>query len=154
MVVATDGSRSAQAAVRLALEVARSSGREVVFVTVWRQPHADLGIPVRSATEVARSWALDTLAAARREAHEAGVAATSLSRQGRPDREICEVAARLGARMIVLGSHGWGLFEGAFLGSVAHDVLRRAPCPVLVLPDAPWVTREAAATSGRVLSRP
>jgi len=45
---------------------------------------------------------------------------------------IIAVAKDLGAEVVVLGSHGSGLFEG-LLGSTGTKLARRAPCPVLVL---------------------
>ncbi len=93
-----------------------------------------LGVPVRSAIEVARNWAEDTLADARREAEAAGLRTTAVSRRGRPAEEICAVARELDAEMIVLG-HSAGAVEAAFLGSVAREVLEEAACPVLVVPE-------------------
>ena len=44
------------------------------------------------------------------------------------------VAAERSARMIVLGSHGWGAIKSALYGSTAAGVMRHAPCPVLMVP--------------------
>ncbi|NUT51497.1 MAG: universal stress protein [Saccharothrix sp.] len=38
------------------------------------------------------------------------------------------------ARLLVVGSHGKGAAKRMFVGSVSHDVVERAPCPVAVLP--------------------
>ncbi|GIF02767.1 universal stress protein [Actinoplanes siamensis] len=38
-----------------------------------------------------------------------------------------------GTRLIVVGSHGHGLFTGTLLGSTAVQLLRHADCPVLVV---------------------
>jgi nucleotide-binding universal stress UspA family protein len=35
--------------------------------------------------------------------------------------------------MIVVGSHGRGALGRALIGSVSDQVVRRAPCPVLVV---------------------
>ena len=51
---------------------------------------------------------------------------------GRPASEIIEEARRMGAELIVLGSHGRGAVASALLGSVANEVVDHAPCPVLV----------------------
>ena len=53
--------------------------------------------------------------------------------EGDPAREICRAAAELGAQAIVLGSRGRGGVARFFLGSVALDVVRNAPCPVLTV---------------------
>jgi nucleotide-binding universal stress UspA family protein len=52
---------------------------------------------------------------------------------GPADREILRVAREWGVGLIVMGAHG-GSLDSALFGSVAHKVVRRAPCPVLVLP--------------------
>jgi nucleotide-binding universal stress UspA family protein len=43
-------------------------------------------------------------------------------------------AQRLAADYIVVGSHGHGALFGAFIGSTASQLLKKAPCPVLVVP--------------------
>ncbi|PLX83870.1 MAG: universal stress protein [Desulfuromonas sp.] len=53
---------------------------------------------------------------------------------GPPALGILEAAERLGADLVVMGSHGKGLLKHAFLGSVAERVLRKAPSPIMVVP--------------------
>jgi nucleotide-binding universal stress UspA family protein len=52
--------------------------------------------------------------------------------EGRPDQEILAYAEDINADLICLGSHGEGQ-RREFLGSNADHVLRRAPCPALVV---------------------
>lgn len=54
--------------------------------------------------------------------------------QGPTVEKILEEQRRLEADLIVLGSHGHGALFDLLVGSVAEGVLRRAPCPVLVVP--------------------
>lgn len=54
--------------------------------------------------------------------------------QGEPGEALCRVAHHRRADEIVLGTRGVGRFVG-LLGSVAHEVLHRAECPVLVIPE-------------------
>lgn len=49
-------------------------------------------------------------------------------------REILLQAEQIKADVIVLGSHGRSGFERLLLGSIADKVLRRAPCPVMIVP--------------------
>lgn len=49
-------------------------------------------------------------------------------------REILDQIDSLQADLVVIGSHGRTGFEKLLLGSVAEHVLRKAPCPVLVVP--------------------
>lgn len=46
---------------------------------------------------------------------------------------ISETAKKLGAELIVMGTHGRTGLAHVFLGSVAERTLRRAPCPVLTI---------------------
>ncbi len=54
-------------------------------------------------------------------------------RQGSPWPEIAAVLEEREIDLIVLGTHGRGLLGQIFLGSVAEQVLRHAPCPVLTV---------------------
>ena len=49
-------------------------------------------------------------------------------------REIAQYAASQGADLIVVGTHGYGPVRRLVLGSVADQVVRMAPCPVLMVP--------------------
>jgi nucleotide-binding universal stress UspA family protein len=56
--------------------------------------------------------------------------------EGHVARTILDVATELAADAIVVGTHGRRGVEHLMLGSVAERVLRRALCPVLVVPPA------------------
>ncbi len=51
---------------------------------------------------------------------------------GDPGHVICEVATRLPAAVVVLGTHGRGGIKRAIIGSTSDHVVRHCPCPVLV----------------------
>ena len=53
---------------------------------------------------------------------------------GRPSERIVELAKRWPADLIVMGSHARRGVERVLLGSVAEEVMRHAPCPVLIVP--------------------
>ncbi len=61
------------------------------------------------------------------------VPTTFLIWEGDPADSILEAAQAEGADLIVVGSHGRGGLERALIGSVSDQVIRRAPCPVLVV---------------------
>ena len=46
---------------------------------------------------------------------------------------ICAYAGRIGADLVVVGTHGRSGVEHMLIGSVAEKVVRHAPCPVLTL---------------------
>ena len=47
---------------------------------------------------------------------------------------IAEAAHEVDAGLIVVGTHGWGGFRSAVLGSVARGLLHASCCPVLSIP--------------------
>ena len=68
--------------------------------------------------------------AARLEAE--GVRAVPVALAGRAAAEITVYAAEAGAGLIALTTHGRTGVRRALLGSIAEEILRQAPCPVLV----------------------
>lgn len=63
-----------------------------------------------------------------------GVEATPLLVQGPTVDTILLEADRLGADLIVVGSHGHGAVYDLLIGSISEGVVRRASVPVLVVP--------------------
>lgn len=61
---------------------------------------------------------------------------------GLAGRKIIETAHRVNAQLIVLATHG---SKSMLLGTVSQYVLRRAPCPVLIVPAVPARTQPAVA---------
>jgi nucleotide-binding universal stress UspA family protein len=55
---------------------------------------------------------------------------------GHPIPAILRVLDSQGISLIVMGTQGKGFIKELFLGSVAHNVSRMAPCPVLLIPPA------------------
>lgn len=53
---------------------------------------------------------------------------------GRPVPEILRVVKEIGCTCLVLGRHGRGAILEAILGSVSHNVIRKAEVPVLIVP--------------------
>lgn len=54
-------------------------------------------------------------------------------KEGSPFVEIVRYAREQNVDLIVMGTHGRRLLAHMLLGSVAEQVLRKAPCPVLVV---------------------
>lgn len=51
---------------------------------------------------------------------------------GSPTRVVVEKAQEWGADLIVVGTHGYGFWSRALLGSVSNSIVHHAPCSVLV----------------------
>lgn len=56
-----------------------------------------------------------------------------LIRNGAPFLEIIRCAEQIRADLIVCGTHGRSSLKHALMGSVAEKVVRKSPCPVLVV---------------------
>lgn len=54
---------------------------------------------------------------------------------GDPAHEICSVAKARAADLIVIATHGYSGLKHFTIGSVAENVVRHAPCPVLTVRD-------------------
>ncbi len=61
---------------------------------------------------------------------------------GHPVSVILDVLKTTDISMIVLGTQGKGSIAEIFLGSVAHNISRFAPCPILLIPPADRDSRE------------
>ena len=137
IVVGTDGSRTALAAVQHAVGLAQLTGATLHIVSARHPAYslagaAELGPtgldPVAAANESAAA-ALDEALA---EAKAAGVAAERHDPAGPPADCLVEIAKRVSADVIVVGSRG---MHGArrVLGSTPNSVSHHAPCHVLLV---------------------
>lgn len=63
---------------------------------------------------------------------------------GDADEAIVACAAELEVELIIMGKHRLGFVEHLLAGSVAEKVIRRAPCPVLIVqhPEHEFVVQE------------
>jgi nucleotide-binding universal stress UspA family protein len=52
---------------------------------------------------------------------------------GTPETKIVETAALMKADLVIVGSHGYNLWERLLLGSVSDSVVHKAPCSVMVV---------------------
>jgi nucleotide-binding universal stress UspA family protein len=82
--------------------------------------------------ELREEW--DRLAETVHDLRERGIDAESLMVRGKAVDCILEEAGRLGADLIVMGSHGHGALYRSVVGSVSEGVLRSTSCPVLIVP--------------------
>ena len=144
ILIATDGSASAQAAIAAGLELARDQHADVVFAhvvpsyqVVPAQASGLSSVQPRDLSQADRR-ALEQAAAA---AESSGVTATTELLVGDPADEIVAHADSIDADAIVVGCRRHGAVADALLGSVSQWVLREARRPVLVVPGAPTLTR-------------
>jgi len=66
--------------------------------------------------------------------HQQGLEAEALLVQGPTTDTLLEMADKVSADLIVIGSHGRSALFRAFVGSVSEQVLKESKVPVLVVP--------------------
>jgi nucleotide-binding universal stress UspA family protein len=140
IVVGTDGSDTANQAVRQAVDLARSVGAKLELVSAYEPvPAQRLKAERRDAPEDLQ-WAINpredvdtTLEAAADTAREAGVPVDVYPRQGDPADAILDVAEEQEADLIIVGNKGMTGAKRFLLGSVPNKVSHHAPCSVLII---------------------
>lgn len=142
VLLATDGSETATAAVQYVAAFPFPAGTEVTVVSVIKDVLRETEIETltpeqwdafehtRGTTEVEVD---DIVAKAASTLQNAGHTATTEIRTGHPAAEIIAAAAALDADLIVVGSHGLTGFKRFLLGSVSNQVLQSAGRSVLIV---------------------
>ncbi len=92
----------------------------------------DTGDVAQAMAAVEKNAAGKLRALARRWAKRCPVQTAQLT--GQPVGAILARAAATKAAFIVMGSHGHGAVFDLLVGSTTHGILRKARCPVLVVP--------------------
>ena len=139
ILVAVDGSPSADKAVDAAVLLAKSSGAvlQLLYVSYFDSetddeaaeriswlPESVVGSASRQAQAI-----LDHAA----EHIPAGVKFRCHRETGNPAKKIVEFAEKNGSDMIVVGGRGLGLVERFLMGSVSQAVMEAAKCTVIVV---------------------
>lgn len=134
ILIATDGSSGARAAVENGLELAEETGADVLFVAVRQPPLPVFGDPYWQqsvSNELARLR--PALKEAVAEAESRGISADYDLVEGDAADEILRLARARDVDLIVIGSRGLGAVASAIIGSVSKRVLHDADRPVLVV---------------------
>ena len=143
IIVGVDGSHGSRAALEWAIREAKVRAISVHILVVWQYPHTtsasawglgmDPSPDVREAVAAASAEAASRLGL--KASAQGDVATTWEVIEGNPARAL--LAASEDADLLVVGSRGHGAFVGALLGSVSHQVVAHARCPVVVVPALP-----------------
>src|SRR5262245_18745757 len=135
ILIATDGSPSAQEAVDVGLELADEQGAGVTFVHV--APVDEVRGGRGGAHALTHREEIDESETALKDAADAAEAAGvsyALERfSGETVETIIALADRKDADLIVLGNRGRNAVAAALLGSVSREVLHQAKRPVLIV---------------------
>lgn len=140
IVVGTDGSDTANEAVRQAIELAKRTGDELLVVSAYEPvPEGRLRSERLDAPEDLQ-WAINprqdveaTLREAAERIQASGVGVQTFAREGDPADAILDVAEERNAGLIVVGNKGMTGAKRFLLGSVPNKVSHHAPCSVLII---------------------
>lgn len=127
----TDFSAPSDYAFRLACSLARDHGARVVVLHVAAPPVAFSEFGAYVAAEGSKAALLADLRRLRPARNDVPVEHWLMD--GDPAGEIVCHAEATECDLIVMGTHGRTGLGRMFLGSVAEQVMRRAPCPVLTV---------------------
>lgn len=148
ILIATDGSNASRSIVEAACETIKNPEDTEVKIISAVEPVAPMGAEPFA---VSAEYYADINRAAREQAKMAvEEAETKLKEicpnlaeissevlQGNAARAIVENAGEWNADLIVVGSHGYGFWSRALLGSVSNSVIHHAPCSVLIVREKP-----------------
>ena len=139
LLVPTDFSKAAAAAVEYALWLAARSHANVAFLHVMEPAvySVDFALTHPGISAEVKQGALKALRNLNDEARSRGVHAETVLTTGTPFAVITSVAVERKADLIVMGTHGRSGLAHVMLGSTAERVIRLAPCPVLTVKAEP-----------------
>ncbi|MGE3807599.1 MAG: universal stress protein [Gemmataceae bacterium] len=146
----TDFSESSHYAFHLAMSLARDHGAQVVVAHVMAPPLAYDEVVASLPPEFYKEkiWeSFRNLEASDPRVRELRVETKLV--EGDPIAEIVGLAEETACDLIVMGTHGRSGLRRLLMGSVAENVLRKAPCPVLTVkgPMAALETKENGAAA-------
>jgi nucleotide-binding universal stress UspA family protein/nitrite reductase/ring-hydroxylating ferredoxin subunit len=138
VVVGTDGSPTAAVAERVALELAKAVGGELLVVSAY-------------VDDDGKRRADEAVAAGRALAEATGVQTVTEVVEGAPAAAVTEVADRGDADLVVVGDVGLGGPKRFRLGGVADEISHNMPCDLLIVRTSKPDPTKAPAAYGRIL---
>jgi nucleotide-binding universal stress UspA family protein len=137
IVVGVDGSAGAMNALVWALDEGARAGAAVEVVNAWQPPMvvSPVGIPGRPLeTTEFEAHARHVVAASIKTAEEACTRdcgpVSGIAVEGHAGAVLTDASRH--ADLLVVGSRGLGGFKSLLLGSVSHQIVQHAPCPVVI----------------------
>lgn len=143
ILVPVDFSECSGAAFAAAVELARKLGATITLLHVWDVPFlwpsvSDTMVTVpteepMTVAQLVKKRANEELQRFLADYPHAGVEVTGRLEMGEPTLAICRVAQDGHHDLIVMGTHGRTGFSRVLAGSVAENVVRHSPVPVLTV---------------------
>ena len=137
ILVPTDFSEDAAAALAVAIDLARALDAKLVLLHVHHHPsfifgHYGVDPPEPAVSEIPKA-AARRLEKEQARVEDAGLTGEARVVEGHPVEEIEGEARLCEADLIVMGTRGRTGLAHVALGSVAERTVQRAPCPVLTV---------------------
>jgi nucleotide-binding universal stress UspA family protein len=133
ILVPTDFSEDSLTALREALRFHQLCQTEVVLLHVTDPGFEGLRIQTSDRHEKSQAGARHELEALATAYFSSGESVMTLIKKGRAADVICETALEYQVDAIFIATHGITALKHLMLGSVVENVLRQAPCSVLVV---------------------
>jgi nucleotide-binding universal stress UspA family protein len=135
IVVGTDGSPGAEAAVKKVIELVPGAGVTAHLVCAYpgRSALERIGLTARQEPTDLRGVAADVLARGEHRFAEAGFGVQKHAREGDPAHVIIDVATEQDADMIAVGAHAHSGQRRFALGSVSGKLAHHAPTTLLIV---------------------
>ena len=131
IVVGVDGSDQSKAAMDWAIEESKLRKGEVRALTAWSFPYVSDAMGTAWDYEIFEKDAQAILEAELERVKDQGVNVSGRVVEGNPASALID--ASRDADLVAVGSRGHGGFTGMLLGSVSHQTIHHAHCPVLVI---------------------
>jgi nucleotide-binding universal stress UspA family protein len=134
-----DSSAISSDVVKTAGELASALNARVALITIVQPPvftaeYTPVLENIAEMVAIGERAATNLLDKVRNELTARGVTVDTAQFSGSPIVHITEQAEKLNADFIVMGSHGHTAIYDLLVGSTTHGVLKRAKCPVVIVP--------------------
>lgn len=144
ILIAVDGTERSINAVEFAVDLATKYDSEICLVHVipnskWRYCMAtdeeDLISPhiIKNTIKEMEEEGERLLSSVLTSVKGAGIEAHAQLDHGYPAKKILQIAKEENFDLIVMGSSGRGTITRLFFGSISDEVIRKAPCPILLV---------------------
>ncbi len=135
ILVAHDGSKSSDKALKKAVELAVNSNASLTVLSVVPELYLT-ELSEEDRNKIAKTLEEETRQAMekiRKSLSSKSIELKTVIRQGDPAEKILETAQKMKVELIVTGSHGRHGAKKFLLGSVSSKVIEYSRCPVLVV---------------------
>ena len=126
IMVPTDGSKHADKAEDMAIELAKQFGAEIIAVHV-------IDDKLIQPFELLEAEGKDILNRVQEKGRSSGVQVNEVLLLGNPGHDMKKISSKSEADLIVIGSHGKTGLEKILMGSVAENTIKTSEIPVLVV---------------------